>query len=81
MKITDLTFMLLFLLTSHHPDWMNDWMIDAFSQAYENVYISVTIVKIFNFVIYICSNDIGVAEKKSLKVQVMSHPRKFVLLL
>lgn len=73
--------MLLFLLTSHHPDWMNDWMIDAFSQAYENVYISVTIVKIFNFVIYICSNDIGVAEKKSLKVQVMSHPRKFVLLL
>lgn len=40
-----------------------------------------TIVKIFNFGIYICSNGVGVAEKISLEVQVMSHPRKLFVTL
>lgn len=67
--------MLLFLLTSHHPDGY-EWLTSPFNQAYENVYISVTVVKIFNFGIYICSNDIGVAEKNIFKSSSNEPPKK-----
>lgn len=55
---------------------MSEWLTPPFNQAYENVYISVTIVKIFNFGIYICSNDTGVAEKKIFKSSSNEPPKK-----